>query len=466
MKLITCCRRGQAAQSTRRYRPYVRVFGVIVSLLSFTFLTTPTTVTGQGADGVVRLVKKHKTAGEDSVSDQSAPPSLPKSAIPNSTSEQRPAMQGHANQANGDSSVPRTQPNWDGSTRSTSAPGVAAPSTPYVTDNILKRHLGSEGFQNLLGQIQANADAAGGKGAPTSSVWWDGAQPRNGSDSAVRPSGTQFFQGSGASSANVPAPVTTGAVRHASVEDAREATRTYGSIPGGVVLEGSATGLGQITTVRYDSRFNAFILDDRAAYFMRVPPKTVAVLCKAIAQDEKERVGVSLGKTPLVYGKVPPDSALAWDLKIADHFLGSIVFAEKEWITGYRFLRGFQPEAPSKDENYHVAVFFKFHDFDFQIQQDEIHLARANFDAEILPLSKAVSAEGGHLPDEDAIAQGRIPQAYERNATHLAKNIKYYCQERIVDRVFAYGEVAALLRALKEADFDLEDLAAKIPGGS
>jgi hypothetical protein len=317
-------------------------------------------------------------------------------------------------------------------------------------------------MQQLLGQLQAaQPDPNGGRGAPTSSVWWDRAGARTGNDDAVRPSGTRFFQQT--TSASEAPPVLAGAVRHATVEGVKNTVKEYGNIPGGVVLEGTATGLGQIGTVQYDSRFNAFIVDDRAAYFMRVPPRTVAVLCRAIDQDD--RVGVSLGKTPLVYGKVPPDSALAWDLKLADHFLGSIVFAEKEWLNGYRFVGGFRPETQNSNDNIHVAVFFKFHDFDFQVQDQEIRVVRAAFDAEIVPLSKSVSTEGGHLPDENAIAQGQVPQAYESNARHVAENIGYYRQERIVDKIFAYGETAAFIRALKQADFDLIDLAAKIPGG-
>ena len=42
------------------------------------------------------------------------------------------------------------------------------------------------------------------------------------------------------------------------VQDVMERTLAYGSFPGGVTIEGDATGLAEITTVQYDARFNAF----------------------------------------------------------------------------------------------------------------------------------------------------------------------------------------------------------------
>lgn len=114
-------------------------------------------------------------------------------------------------------------------------------------------------------------------------------------------------------------PVTNGAYRRGTAQDGRDTVATYGSIPPGVTLEGVAAGLGDIHSVSYNRRFNAFILDDRAAYFMRIPPKSVAVLCRAIDEDKQERVGVGITeKTQLIYGKIPNDSDIAWDLKMAE----------------------------------------------------------------------------------------------------------------------------------------------------
>jgi hypothetical protein len=359
---------------------------------------------------------------------------------------------------------PQTQPSPQ---QQTQRPQQAMPAD--VAERVLTRRLGSEGLQQALRQMETMSVEAGtGRGAPMADRWFDGARTRIRNDDAVRPGGTPFFRGSPSppqtsaqpqGAAAAPAPVTSGGYQRATVQDAKGTTGRYGSIPGGIVLEGIATGLGSIRKVRYDRRFNALILDDRAVYFMTVPPRTVALLSRAIAQDD--RVGVSLGDVHIVYGAVPPDSELAMDLKAADRFLGDIVFAQQDWTVGYRFANGYQPQ-PNRGERFRVAVFFNLNAFQFQVQNEEVRLTRSGFDVRLLPLSDSVSAQGGHLPDLDAISRGRVSAQYEANAQHVAEHISYYRRERIVDRMFAYGEVAAVIRALKQAGVDLHSLARSI----
>jgi len=382
---------------------------------------------------------------------QPQPQQRPQQQTTQPPQQQRPQTQG-----------PQTQPLPQQQTQRPQQPPAD------VAERVLTRRLGSEGLQQALRQLESMSVEAGtGRGAPMADRWFDGASTRVGNDDAARPGGTPFFRGSPSPAQTtaqpqrtpVPAPVTSGGYQRATVQDAKGTTGRYGSIPGGIVLEGVATGLGNIRKVRYDRRFNALVLDERAVYFMTAPPRTVAVLCRAIGQDD--RVGVSLGDVHIVYGAVPPDSELAMDLKAADRFLGDIVFAQLEWTAGYRFANNYQPQ-PNRGERFSVAVFFNFNSFQFQVQQEEVRLTRSNFDVRLLPLSSAVSAQGGHLPDLDAISRGRVSAQYEANAQHVAENISYYRRERIVDRMFAYGEVAAVIRALKQAGVDLHALARSI----
>jgi hypothetical protein len=450
----------------KRYRlRMVALFGCFICLVGI-----PIASVGQTTDppplpeSAIYSVKKKKPD-----QDSQPPPAAEAPPVP-LTSEAQKKSAPAARQTSTQSQPPPEQslgeaPFENSRPKQTSSQGIRQPAASgkplgVITEHVLTRKFGSEAFQQLLGQVKSQESKEGreGQGSSTADQWFDRARPRTGNDSNVHPSGTEFFKGSSSA-------VTNGTFKPATVQDAKETTATYGSIPGGIVLEGVAVGLGDIHSVRYDRRFNAFILNDRAAYFIKIPPKSVAVLCRAIDQDEKERVGVSLGQKELVYGEVPKDSDLAWDLKIADHFLGDIVFARNDWTAGYRFAGGFKPEPPA-EVSYHVAVFFNLNGFRFQMRQEEIELAQANFDVRILPLSESTSADGGHLPDESAISEGRSPGQFELNARHVAENISYYRRERIIDRIFAYGEVAAFIRELKHAGFDLEDLASHIPGDS
>jgi hypothetical protein len=306
----------------------------------------------------------------------------------------------------------------------------------------------------MLGGIQNGP----GLGSPSADTLFDQARSRFGAE-PVSPAGTRFFQQPIHQSTST---VVNGSGGPVNPNSAQQTISHYRSIPGGVVLEGKASGLDWVTRVRYESRLNAFVLGDRAVYFSPIPRDSSAILAAALAKDD--RVGVSLGQTEIVYGDIPEKSEVAMDLKMADSFLGSIVFARGDVMDGYRFANGYRPNRDSSGGD--VAVFFKFKDFQFSVSDEELHLTSTNFEARIVPLLKDRAADGGGLPDLNAIAQGKGYPEYESNAKHVGENINYYRRERIVDRTFAYGEVAAFLRALKENGIDLQSLARNIENGA
>jgi hypothetical protein len=238
---------------------------------------------------------------------------------------------------------------------------------------------------------------------------------------------------------------------------AQEIERRYGSIPGGVVLEGNASGLDWVTRAGYES--NAFVLCGEAVYFAPIPQSSAAVLARALAKDD--RVGVSLGGTEITYGEIPENSKIAMDLKVADHFLGNIVFARAEMINDYLFANDFRPLCGTCESN--VAVFFKFDDFEFSVADEKLHLSSVRFDARVIPLLDAEADDGGGLPD---LTERTTCAEFENNARHVGEFINYYRHEEIVNIALAYGEVAAFLRALKANGIDLDSLARNIERGA
>jgi hypothetical protein len=290
-----------------------------------------------------------------------------------------------------------------------------------------------------------------GKGSPSSIVGFDGSAPRTSHWEVLHVGGSQPFGGT--------PPVTVTEYTPITVDEAKRMDDHYGSIPQGVVLEGAATGLGEIRRVRYDQAFNALVLDDRAAYFAKVPPWTLALLCKAIADDD--RVGVSIGRDLISYGRVSKESALAQGLLLTDKFLADIVFAEHDWSVGYKFKDGFVPQERTSDGS-SIAVSFNFNRFQFQIRKEVVLLTQSGFDIKLLPVSKTPAPDGGGQPDFEAIQRGRTFPEYETNAKHVAEGIAYYRRERIVERAFSYGETAAFIRGLKAAHADLGKLAKDI----
>ena len=241
--------------------------------------------------------------------------------------------------------------------------------------------------------------------------------------------------------------------------EAEEMLRRYGSVPGGFVLEDAAAGVEAVKTARYESALNAFILDERLVYVSRISARSAAALARALAEDD--RIGISLGEeVEIVYGKVPKSSDLALDLKLADNFLGDIILPPQEWTVGYRFANGFKPVQDLGSDA--AAVFFRFKDFQFALDGEKLNLTHVRFDARIVPIMDKSAPDGGYLPDLKAISAGAGFEQYLIGAEHVAQNIDYYRKERIVERVLAYGEVAALFRGLKAAGVDLRELARNV----
>jgi hypothetical protein len=271
---------------------------------------------------------------------------------------------------------------------------------------------------------------------------------------------TQFFS---------PSPSSTASSGRATRQEYLQEVNKNGSLGGGVILEGVATNLPAFRTVTYDNKYNALVFDETTVYFPRILPSTLAVLCQAIAADEKERVGVSLGQTPIVFGKAPITSTLALDMAITDHFLGQIVFADHGWTSGYVFPDGFTPEPREMGG----VVLFKFQGFRFKVEKpkpfdpadakdagdvNEVQLTADELKVRLFPPSSPSRApDGGILVDDEAFA-GPICEQCQRNADHIVKHINYYRRERVINQIFAYGEVASILRWLKQNGVNLQTL--------
>jgi hypothetical protein len=304
----------------------------------------------------------------------------------------------------------------------------------------------------------ANSGECAGGGASNASHCFDQAIRRVDAAPDRVHRDTPVFQGRPAPTVNTNVGLPTPAV----IDKTKE---TYISVPGGIVLEGAAADLGEIEDVMYDKRFNAFIVNDRAAFFLKVSPRTIAELCRAFAEDDKQLLGVSLGDNEIVYGKVAADSDIAWDLKLADKFLGDIVFAENSWTRGYKFADGYTPQK-HVGPSYSLAVFFTFKDFRFRVEEEEIFNSESGLDIMLIPLTGAAAADGGHEADEAAVQKGLISEQYQANANHIAANTAYYRQEPLIQRLFAYGEAAAFIRQLKASGFDLIALAENLSGAN
>jgi hypothetical protein len=379
-----------------------------------------------------------------------APPTEPSQSPPpeNTSPEQKPVLQTKPTQPMRElppklpaSAIPQNAPQQQ--------PQAAhSEGSSDLATQVLIRKFGTERVQQILQSVQS----ANGEGAPNASPYFDGAHVRIGDGEITPREQTKFFQGRSAPSE--PAPAGNFNYKATTVEDSQKIPSQYGSVPGGVVLEGQAD-IGPLENLTYDSRFNALIVDNRAVYFLKISPRILVELCRALAQ--KDQIGVSLGAVQISYGALPKKSELSRNLLLTDHFLGSIAFAWNDWTAGYRFASEYQPQ--QFQGSMHAAVFFRFSNFQFQVEQQEFKVAQESFNDQFIPLSNQVAADGGSLPDEAAISSGNVPREWEMNLRHVAENMSYYRREKLIEQTFAYGATAAFLRGLKVQGVDLAELA-------
>ncbi len=247
-------------------------------------------------------------------------------------------------------------------------------------------------------------------------------------------------------------------------ETAVEIDRRDGHLGGGVLLEGTASGLDAIDagSVRYDPGLLAITFNGNSAYFLNVGPLDAQAICRQVADDKLGRIGVSMSApTYLVFGdngdRNYRNTQVAYDLVLVDSFLADTVFNKNNWNVGYKYLGNFKPRSSAAQENRLVRWAFK--DFVFSITNGRVHLVDANAEARIIPYSATLGPNGEFHPDVDRLANKYAAPAEEvENAKHLADNMDYYKRERIIARTFAYGETAAFCRTLKQVGADLMQL--------
>lgn len=284
-------------------------------------------------------------------------------------------------------------------------------------------------------------------------------------DAQARTDGTQAngAQASDTAVASRPASVVTGRSQPAQPPEVANVVERYGSLPGGVVLEGSATGLDSVTSMHYDTATRKLILGDNLSFKTETSMGDIAQLARALAEDD--RVGISITSDNIItYGAVPEDTDLARNLTVADAFLVDFVVPPREWTKGYRMAGGYEPV--SVDTDVEIVSFYRLHNFTFEVRDNQVVLADAKADIYVVPVTNERAQDGGYLPDLNALASSSATVVTEikKNADHIAENINYYMGERAARRAVAYGQVAAILRHLKSKGVDLSALADQIEG--
>jgi hypothetical protein len=238
-------------------------------------------------------------------------------------------------------------------------------------------------------------------------------------------------------------------------ESVGEIVNKYKSVPGGVTIEGSLEGIGPVQSVEYDADKNEFRINGRWVLSGALNPSETRRVFEAVSRDDL--FGVSLGREDLVYGELPEGSLSCIFMKMADHYLGSIVFAAGTWVRHHAFPGGYRPR-PDRRTGGIYAVYFNMSGFSVEKRDDRLVPAGAELGITLIPLTERTNERGGHLPDYLALAQGRVSQAFESNIGHIVRNMDVYEQDSRLQKVIAVGQTVSLARLLRDSGIPVRGL--------
>ncbi|MDP3981801.1 MAG: hypothetical protein Q8Q33_10360 [Chlamydiota bacterium] len=245
----------------------------------------------------------------------------------------------------------------------------------------------------------------------------------------------------------------------ATTENVDDIISKYKSIPGGITLEGYAGGLMSIKTINFDPSNNEFLINQAIRY--KNPLSVHDMRQVFLAIDKQDLMGVSLGENDIIYGALHEGETPTIFLKLADHFLGSIVFAQSRWVAMHTFPKGYRPKAHTSSGGLY-AVYFNFSDYQFRVAENIISCTNSTLRATLIPLTEEQTSNGGYLPDYTKIKNGQIPSEYVNNITHVVENIDAYQNEARLKKTHQYGEAAAFARTLQQNHLSLSKLAQEL----
>jgi hypothetical protein len=232
----------------------------------------------------------------------------------------------------------------------------------------------------------------------------------------------------------------------------------YGSLPKGVILEGQATGFERIRSLSYHKMRHSFRLNRRDDYPLPLPRNEMAQVLRAIDEDDRMGVSIILGERNLTYGGLTEENPLSQWMYRADMFLISVVFGWEQHYAGVELPRDYQPLKP-KVRRYETVCFSNFHDYVFARKNGVYRRIDCRLTLTLVPMGKGRAADGGYLPDYQALAKKRFEPTDLKNLRHVQRFNREYLNLPVVHRPSLVGEAAAFARTLKAEGFDLKAVA-------
>jgi hypothetical protein len=230
----------------------------------------------------------------------------------------------------------------------------------------------------------------------------------------------------------------------------------YLSIPKGVVLEGTAEGFDQLTSVTYSKDANEFAINGTMRYKNPISKREFKQVFKALCKDD--RMGVTLiDGEPRVYGPLGSDSDMVKQMMETDKQLGGILYAIDWLLEDVKLPGGYKPKRAA-NRQIPVVAFSRFTNYAFEKSGDTYKRTSCNLDVQLIPLSEQKTSSGGHLPDLAKSKEYVMEPEDRDNIQHLKTHQAEYLASPAFAKTAATGEAAAFARLVRDSKMDSEDL--------
>ncbi len=225
----------------------------------------------------------------------------------------------------------------------------------------------------------------------------------------------------------------------------------------GVVVEGKVKGVAPISTLKYLTADNTFVLNDTDKLQNPVSSEELLELIDAINLDERIGVSVTLNDELIVYGKLHKRSETAGMLETADNFIRSVVFAEYSRLRKYNLPHNYKPIRVAARERSSV-IFLQLSDFTYNNINNNYQPVSQKADIMLIPMATYTAPDGGYLPDYDALEKGIFQKEDKANADQMNLYKDEYLQLPPLGEALKVGRAAALIRFFRDNGINMSEL--------
>ncbi len=225
----------------------------------------------------------------------------------------------------------------------------------------------------------------------------------------------------------------------------------------GVVVEGKVKGVAPVSTLKYLSADNVFVLNGTDKLQNPVSSDELLELIDAINLDERIGVSVTLNDELIVYGKLHKRSATAGMLETADNFIRSVVFAEYSRLHKYTLPHNYQPIRVVSRERSSV-IFLQLSDFTYNKVSTDYQPVSQKADVMLIPMATYTAPDGGYLPDYDALEKGIFQKEDKANADQMNLYKDEYLQLPPLGEALKVGRAAAIIRYFRDNGINMSEL--------